>query len=220
MLQATTLSLVGTTSDEARVAWIMQERRDREALKSYNEAHSVCARMSKIEISFELLQVCRQLHREAALVPFTSNHFVFRSGRSLENFVRSILLPQARAVRHATLVCGTDLLHKAGTRTMLANRVWGLQELTVYLELRPGDPLTRPQQERIKNRLRFLKSSPLSSLTTAGYNAAKWYQHDWSLVRPWDHSFRTVAQIVELETAIQDLLVNSTNTAGQFPAMR
>lgn len=46
-----------------------------------------------------LILVCRQVHQEAGLVFYTSNHFYFHSIQSLKWFAENLAPPQLRAVR-------------------------------------------------------------------------------------------------------------------------
>jgi len=45
-----------------------------------------------------VLQACRQIHKEVALLPFIENTFAFRTGMQLEKLLRALVLHQARAV--------------------------------------------------------------------------------------------------------------------------
>ncbi|KAK4497555.1 hypothetical protein PRZ48_012006 [Zasmidium cellare] len=47
-------------------------------------------------LALGLLRVCRQIHHEAALVPYESNTFAFREGFALDLFFSEKLLPQQR----------------------------------------------------------------------------------------------------------------------------
>ncbi|RMY19127.1 hypothetical protein D0867_04873 [Hortaea werneckii] len=51
-------------------------------------------------LSMGLTQVCRDIHREAALIPYANNTFAFKNGYDLDLFVtKSLLAPQRAAIR-------------------------------------------------------------------------------------------------------------------------
>jgi hypothetical protein len=51
-------------------------------------------------LQLAVLRACRQIHQEAALVPFSSNIFAFDDRPCFEQFLKKVLLGQARALRH------------------------------------------------------------------------------------------------------------------------
>lgn len=69
----------------------------------YDELHDECLCNSHVEAApvsqaTDLLLVCRQVHQEAALIPFASNHFCFHCIPSLQWFVKILAPSQIRAV--------------------------------------------------------------------------------------------------------------------------
>jgi len=56
-------------------------------------------RRRRCKLALGLLLACRQVHCEAALLPFGLNTFVFGTCTSLANFLASLTLTQAAAVR-------------------------------------------------------------------------------------------------------------------------
>ncbi|KAK5740935.1 hypothetical protein LTR17_004289 [Elasticomyces elasticus] len=206
-------------SDEERIAWVLRERKDDQALTSHSEAHDICRQRSistKPHITLGFLQVCRQIHQEAALIPFTSNHFIFGSGGSLLNFTRLILLTQARALRHITLVARSSGFENAHTHGILASKMRGIEKLTIFLEMWFGDHLTRPQKQRLMSKLGVFKSLPLESLAIVGYNAAEWTRPSPARYNLMRHRradpFRLpVAPIAQFETAIKQMLAGTKN---------
>ena len=64
------------------------------ASSTYHDNH----RDSRLDLS--LLRVCRQIHEEAALIPYAFNTFAFDEGLDLDLFVsRSLLAPQRKAIQ-------------------------------------------------------------------------------------------------------------------------
>jgi len=60
-------------------------------------------RSSKRELSVAILQASRQLHDEAALMPFAENTFAFQDDCEVEVFLKQIVLHQAHAIRSIVL---------------------------------------------------------------------------------------------------------------------
>ncbi|KAK3648717.1 hypothetical protein LTR56_000990 [Elasticomyces elasticus] len=191
--------------------WIQCDRRDGESLRSYSEAHIICAQRETPlmpHITLGLLRVCRQIHLEAALLPFTGNRFIFHSGGEMADFMHSIILPQARAIRSVTLVAGTGGFHANRVHRVLESKVWGLENLTIFLEMQSGDHLTGPQTARLTSKFRVFKSSKLSSLTIVGCNANGWSSGGfWHW--PVNRYRLPVAPIVEFENAMKKLLIGA-----------
>lgn len=57
---------------------------------------------------FALLQTCRQIHSEAALIPYLSNTFSFTNLTSIDQFLRRLIPQQARAVQHIAYTTNSD----------------------------------------------------------------------------------------------------------------
>ncbi|KAK5134478.1 hypothetical protein LTR08_006395 [Meristemomyces frigidus] len=60
----------------------------------YRAAHGGCTE----RVSLSLLQVCRQIHQEAALLHYQENDFTFASFAHLSDFLRSLIPAQAKAI--------------------------------------------------------------------------------------------------------------------------
>ncbi|KAK4899744.1 Severe Depolymerization of Actin [Elasticomyces elasticus] len=189
-----------------------RERRDGQTLQSYSEAHSICTRRKAPltpHITLGLLQVCRQIHQEAALLPFTGNRFIFHSGGEMVDFMHSILiLPQARAIRSVTLVAGTGGFHANRVHRVLESKVRGLENLTIFLEMQFGDHLTGPERARLTSKFRVFKSSKLSSLIIVGCNTNKWSRGGF-WYPPVNRYRLPVAPIIEFEDAMKKLVIGA-----------
>ncbi|KAK4949490.1 hypothetical protein LTR10_012108 [Elasticomyces elasticus] len=199
-------------SDEARVAWVQRERRDGLTLQSHSEAHSICIRREAPltpHITLGLLQVCQQIHQEAALLPFTGNRFIFHSGGEMVDFMHSILImPQARAIRSVTLVAGTGDFHAKRVHRVLESKVRGLENLTIFLEMQFGDHLTDPERARLTSKFRVFKSSKLSSLIIVGCNTNKWSRGGF-WYPPVNQYRLPVAPIIEFEDSMKNLVIGA-----------
>ena len=55
--------------------------------------------LENVQMSLALLRTCRQIYREAALIPYATSVFVFRSPDMLESFVESLPVRQREAIR-------------------------------------------------------------------------------------------------------------------------
>ncbi|KAK1063517.1 hypothetical protein LTR12_006629 [Friedmanniomyces endolithicus] len=66
--------------------------------RSHHNFHRLCARANGASMDVDVLKVCRQIHDQAALLPFSSNHFSFATDASLVDFLHHTLPSQARAI--------------------------------------------------------------------------------------------------------------------------
>lgn len=67
------------------------------------EQHESCYVSPSTANPFALLQTCRQIHSEAALIPFYNNTFFFSTFIELDEFLRRLTPEQADAVQHIAL---------------------------------------------------------------------------------------------------------------------
>ncbi|KAK3678722.1 hypothetical protein LTR78_001175 [Recurvomyces mirabilis] len=84
-------------------------------------------------LSTAILQVCRQIHEEAALLPFHGNIFAAASLTSLASFAQHLLMEQARAI--VEIVIYTHETYDPNTKTMaktLVTRLRGVEKLTIF----------------------------------------------------------------------------------------
>ena len=80
-------------------------------------------------LNLSVLGVCRQIHREAALIPYEANVFSLQSPCTVEPFLSALVSAQARAVRNLTLSrVGTYRL--VGDRRLIGRKLRGLRDLT------------------------------------------------------------------------------------------
>ncbi|GAB7359509.1 hypothetical protein MBLNU230_g6154t1 [Neophaeotheca triangularis] len=87
-------------------------------------------------LSLALLHACRQIHQEAALLPFVDNTFSFPTDISVKAFSMTLIREQARAVLSLTLcivgTCRMSFDFQASSGTRLGPGV--LSRLTLHLE--------------------------------------------------------------------------------------
>ena len=77
-----------------------------------------------------ILRTCKQIHHDAALLPYLLNHFTFSSGDCFATFINSLVPAQAQAIQSMTLDngCWTDFC----IPTLQLNLLENLKDLTVF----------------------------------------------------------------------------------------
>lgn len=116
----------------------------------YFERHGACklvswSKQNSPRIFLPILEVCRQIHREAALLPFKHNTFSFGGLRTLEAFLKALVPAQAYAIEAMTIVLrgeGTEGLenpydtpYSTVTFTnLLRSKMKGLKKLLSFVE--------------------------------------------------------------------------------------
>ena len=84
-------------------------------------------------LDIQLLRVCRQIHREAALIPYTMNTFSFNEEHCIFcPFLNGLMASQQRALRGVTFYCnhGCYVMVDSKLRKRLISG--GLEDLTIY----------------------------------------------------------------------------------------
>lgn len=77
-----------------------------------------------------LLRTCRQVHNEAALLPFQTNTFSFLTSTGMNVFLKTLMAVQRRAI--VSMVFGSIFLHSARKQV---KELVGLKELILFAEL-------------------------------------------------------------------------------------
>ncbi|KAK5684858.1 hypothetical protein LTS10_002933 [Elasticomyces elasticus] len=148
-------------------------------------AHPDCvdddSRTLETELGLPVLKTCRQVHREAALLPFANNHFYFSCGAAVIHFVRYILLHQARTIRSLSLVIGHrfDYLHAA--RHLLKSKLRGLRDVSCIVQLSVPFAFAGVVKARFARHLSVFAPSPLMSALVAVYCVKQSY---WRMQPP------------------------------------
>lgn len=107
------------------------------SFERYSSLHSNCASPVRLESLVHLTRVCRQIHQEAALLPFADNEFSFSSMIALETFLKAIVPSQARALQTILVVLG-DFSDRGGGAQLTRffnGRLHSLHNLIILLEV-------------------------------------------------------------------------------------
>ncbi|KAK4556800.1 hypothetical protein LTR86_006371 [Recurvomyces mirabilis] len=169
----------------------------------YAEGHAGCTPESHLHhdsqrlLPTAILQVCRQIHEEAALLPFRGNIFAAASLTSLATFAQHLLMEQARAI--IEIVVYTHDTPDPSTKTMaktLITRLRGVERLTVfkpapfryaYSHSRGADMIK--EQQHLSN---CLKSIQIADVAVVAYDV-DYREHgvgEWGLsmveLREWE----------------------------------
>ncbi|KAF7189140.1 hypothetical protein HII31_09562 [Pseudocercospora fuligena] len=96
-----------TELEDARAYKACQEAKNQE---TFTQRHSKCqlsggGSKPTSDFSLDFLRVCRQIHQEAALMPFQDNTFIFDDIIDLEGFVEFQIPAQVAAIQHISLDC-------------------------------------------------------------------------------------------------------------------
>lgn len=109
-------------------------------VKSHTSRHRHCTtqnftKAAKTTLALDLLRTCRQIHQEAALLPFKCNLFSLRSVGDLDRFIGALVTMQAQAVERISLVLPASIFHTpASFRTQTLDKLTGLKALTAFIE--------------------------------------------------------------------------------------
>ncbi|KAK3704997.1 hypothetical protein LTR37_013514 [Vermiconidia calcicola] len=105
--------------------------------------HKDCNRPAAKILPLSFLSVCKQIHQEAAPVPFQANRFTFWNRKSLARFLRYLKPEQQNAI--TTMILYQVHIQRGwestSHRSLKAPRLLGLREVLVCVELAPGDYL-------------------------------------------------------------------------------
>lgn len=137
------------------------------------EKHNRCRSSSdgfraglKAHISLNLLPVCRQIHSEAALTPFTSNSFEFTTdshvGLVLTGFAASLTHKQVKAIAYLTLQIwiGPPMSSTTAPVAMLQPFL-GLRRLTLHAEcVHSFRGVRQSEKVRLQSRKKFAVGAP------------------------------------------------------------
>jgi hypothetical protein len=128
---------IGETQQRAGKIRAIKESRK---LEVYIDQHSDCfAVATRLSIVVSVLQVCRQIHHEAALLPFATNLFSFPSFPAFEGFIGTLLLEQAKVLRDVVITSSFGFSNytplRKSTMISIPAKSKGLQNLTVLYEI-------------------------------------------------------------------------------------
>ncbi|KAK5703713.1 hypothetical protein LTR97_002726 [Elasticomyces elasticus] len=171
-----------TTSEHAALIKAYQTSEPRDCQST---THPDCvdddSRTLEVELGLSILKSCRMIHQEAALLPFADNHFYFSSGAAVINFVRYILLHQARTIRSMSLVMGHRFDYLYAARHLLKSKLRGLQHVSCIVQLSVPFAFVGVVKARYARHLSVFAPSPLVSALVAVYCAKQSY---WRMKPP------------------------------------
>ncbi|KAK5738469.1 hypothetical protein LTR17_005997 [Elasticomyces elasticus] len=158
------------------------------------------SRTLEVELGLSVLKSCRQVHQEAALLPFANNHFYFSCGAAVINFVRYILLHQARTIRSMSLVIGHRFDYLYTARRLLKSKLRGLRHFGCIVQLSVPFAFAGVVKARFARHLSVFAPSPLVSALVAVYCVK---QSCWRMQRP----ARLLDVMRAWETEVQERLL-------------
>ncbi|KAK3651651.1 hypothetical protein LTR56_005459 [Elasticomyces elasticus] len=157
--------------------------------KQHSDVHKACfdhkrTTSTGLELGLPLLEICRQVHQEAALLPFAENHFSFATTAAFDDFIRLVLLHQARTLQHISLVVDPPTFNLHPARQLLKSKLQGLKHLKIYVELPRRFML---EEARISQNIAVFEPSPIESASVVAYYVDKRVDV-WRFGRPpWGH---------------------------------
>jgi len=84
-------------------------------------------------LSLSILAACRQIHQEAALLPYKGNVFSVDLYHTFTHFLKALVPAQANAIEQLTTVCYTHFA-SATFQKLLRSKLKGLKELVCFLQ--------------------------------------------------------------------------------------
>ncbi|KAK5741470.1 hypothetical protein LTR17_003905 [Elasticomyces elasticus] len=111
-----------------------------QCFQSYWDRHRHCyagGATKKATLPMAVLRTCRQIHQEAALLPFQLNEFSFSQLENLAPFLQSLFQAQARAIESLILQIYRPY-HTITLKNLIKSKLRGLKELTCFVEICRG----------------------------------------------------------------------------------
>jgi hypothetical protein len=165
----------------------IKDRKDESQAIPHDEYHGKCSSSPTFKQRLGILSVCRQIHHEAALLPFSGNSFSFDSAFSLYKFLESVAPQQAAAVKSILLQLGSpqrgqpsrrDILPKL--QDLVCKRLAQIEKLILFVEMRyDSSAIFFFHSEKIRNfvaeEAMLLHRFSLSSVRVVLYTASSLY---------------------------------------------
>ncbi|KAK3648713.1 hypothetical protein LTR56_000986 [Elasticomyces elasticus] len=158
--------------------------------EDYHTKHSKCWNTPKNRLGLRLLRVCRQVHQEAALLPYQENNFVMERGfLTLSRFLMALMPVQSQALHSLEIVVEyptygepDDQLKSAYIRARLPK----LRSLVVLVQLRKGTVFfPKTVREQIAAKILLFRHLPLSSMTVATQYLEKYALMSLEVAKAW-----------------------------------
>ena len=150
-----------------------------ESHPNYRALHGSClyehpVHLPQAELSLDLLRACRQVHQEAALLPYQDNRFSFDGTGDLSRFLMKLIPSQARAMTNITIVESGWRSSSALPRKFVENKLCNLHNLLCFISFDrrqsydfQGDEKRR---ELFAGPFRHFEKLPLTSVSMVAYN--------------------------------------------------
>lgn len=109
------------------------------ASNNWHSRHSPCFQYPpNCLLDLSLLRVSKQIHEEAALIPFTSNTFIFESTDEIVWFAESLLVPQRKLLGLMSLKTWRNSPLHTHQKARIA-KLTSLRDLTITVEVHDRD---------------------------------------------------------------------------------
>ncbi|KAK4635917.1 hypothetical protein CLAFUW4_00294 [Fulvia fulva] len=156
-------------------------------LDSFEPSHEGCnlrvkhyrrVKVCGVELSPPL--TCRQIHREAALLPLQCNTFQFKRSSDLKLFLDRLIPAQARALQHLGILYSRceGSWHDYGIKAQLKKKVQSLKALDLFMQFE-GMFEDSWVKDQIAIALRTYSRLKLDKVNVAAYNSFGGYGRDW-----------------------------------------
>lgn len=201
---------------EAHDAWKTRHSACTEHLAAYTMFQGPIDReeIGRHPYGVALLQTCRQVHSEAALLPFKINTFAIHWLRSLPSFLASLMRAQQRSIRAVTVYSSRFDL-QPGRPHLKTRHLTGLTRLTLFEEYGHYDTHAQMKHNIIRASQMF-SFAPLKQLT---------FCFEYQILAPYHYGFKagledSKAVYEEMESAVIKVCLQSVSSvyARPFPA--
>ncbi|KAK5691110.1 hypothetical protein LTR97_011762 [Elasticomyces elasticus] len=174
-----------TTSDHD-LARNVKADKETVRFRAYQNHHAGCMPANHDDIKgkaehrlhLNVLRACRQIHQEAAILPYAENVLAFTSNSSLDYFFDTLILEQARALQRI-VITHYDRDVPRHDRPLCAkyleSKLKSLEELTVFVEFSGGDRArefsnVEHDRECVARELMAFDGVLIKDVTVAAYN--------------------------------------------------
>ncbi|KAK4542647.1 hypothetical protein LTR36_006219 [Oleoguttula mirabilis] len=167
------------TDDRAFAEEIKTSNRG-DSKEDYSHRHEGCrlfgvSRHNPKKLQLSVLQACRAIHKEAALMPYQDNSFSFAIPGGFELLLKTLVPAQARAIRSIVV---NDMRDGGKAFAMLVqNKLHGLKHITVFVAFLPRSSARSFYDAKATGDIPYCSQGlvafarlPLASATIAAYN--------------------------------------------------
>ncbi|EMC92089.1 hypothetical protein BAUCODRAFT_151541 [Baudoinia panamericana UAMH 10762] len=106
-----------------------------EGFKLYSDRHSDCSLDGELRnpLPVQILATCRQIHQEAALLPFHQNHFEFAVFADIAWFAKTLFPAQTHAIRSVVLSHAHSMYYTSTFDKLVKSKLRGLTQFTCFM---------------------------------------------------------------------------------------